>query len=254
MTTEIRDRLAAPFPEQDVKWRPGAAKWDHKPACEGARCRDARDSEKHMQFAYVEDEAVMSRLDDALGLGTWQWHVQAISDSVVLGRLTIVSPTTGDAIDFEDFGYGANGLEPLKEATTDALRRVARFVGVARYIYAGELETQAHRPTPPRPAAHPAGDGSPRPSPADYPDDGPPPEDEYAGIPAAAARIFGETADSRDHLCPVHHQPWKRVPGGTSRTKTDENGQPLKYSAFWSCPERDCRIKPSQQWAAENRA
>ena len=39
--------------------------------------------------------------------------------------------------------------------------------------------------------------------------------------------------------CPVHNQPWQLVPAGVSKT----SGKP--YPAFWACPERGCREKPS---------
>lgn len=47
-------------------------------------------------------------------------------------------------------------------------------------------------------------------------------------------------------LCPIHNQPFKLVPAGTSKN----TGKP--YSAFMACPERGCREKPAQQggWPA----
>lgn len=38
--------------------------------------------------------------------------------------------------------------------------------------------------------------------------------------------------------CPVHHEPWKYVPAGTSK----KSGLP--YDAFYACPVRGCTQRP----------
>ena len=38
--------------------------------------------------------------------------------------------------------------------------------------------------------------------------------------------------------CPVHNIPFKMVPAGVS----SKTGRP--YEAFWSCPEKGCRMRP----------
>jgi hypothetical protein len=236
MTAEIRDAFAEHFPDELVKHRPGSATWAHREACPGKSCRETRDADKHMQFSYVEDEAVMDRLDDVLGIGAWQWSVEMVGPDVVRGSLKV--RVEGEWTAYQDFGYCGNGssAEPMKEASTDAFRRCGRMVGIARYIYAGEV-TQAHRPgaaPSARPAAPSAGGGSPQPPPAPQPGE---PEVTWDDLPGVAQAIFTD-----EDVCPQHSQPWKLVPAGVSKT----SGNP--YDAFWACPERGCKVKPTKAW------
>lgn len=243
MTTK-RDMLAARFPDELVKWKPGAAIGEHRASCEKARCREARDPAKHMQFAYVEDEAVMDRLDDVLGMGSWSWRVEAVGDGVVRGSLAIRWDEGGEWVVYQDFGYCDNpsSTAPLKEASTDAFRRCGRLgANIARYIYAGELE-QAHRPVgvvPSRPAAPQGGGGVPASPPPQVSDD--PAAITWDDIPEMAEQLFRD-----EDVCPDHAQPWKLVPAGVSKTSGKA------YDAFWTCPERGCKARPSAAWAARH--
>jgi hypothetical protein len=45
--------------------------------------------------------------------------------------------------------------------------------------------------------------------------------------------------------CPIHGTDWKLIPAGFSRNKTNADGTPKRYNAFWTCPERGCDEKPS---------
>jgi hypothetical protein len=233
------DRLRERFPDELVKQRPGSALFAHRDACPGKACRETRDASKHMQFSYVEDEAVMTRLDDVLGLGGWQWKVEAVGADVVKGHLMVQWEPGAEWTTFQDFGYCGNGAsgEPLKEAMTDAFRRCGRLIGIARYIYAGEVGASA--PTSrPSPAARPAPSFQAQQREADEPDFGeePPPFDALPGI---AAGIFDAPVAG---VCPVHGQPWRLVPAGVSK----RTGEP--YDAFHACPERGCRAKPAAEW------
>lgn len=90
------------------------------------------------RFTYVEDETVMDRLDSAYEVLHWSWHVEPVGPDVVKGNLRITWSEGGES-EWEDFGYASNAEgELLKEAATDAFRRVARMPGVARYVYAGK--------------------------------------------------------------------------------------------------------------------
>ena len=53
-------------------------------------------------------------------------------------------------------------------------------------------------------------------------------------------------------VCPLHGEDWKLIPAGYSKTKRDENGQPKRYNAFWTCPIRDCTEKPEKPSAVED--
>ena len=53
-------------------------------------------------------------------------------------------------------------------------------------------------------------------------------------------------------VCPLHREDWKLVPAGVSRTKVDENGQPKRFNAFYTCPVRDCSEKPQKPSVVED--
>ena len=55
-----------------------------------------------------------------------------------------------------------------------------------------------------------------------------------------------------DPTCPQHGVEWNLVPAGQSRTKVDENGDPKRYNAFWTCPERGCNEKPERKPANDS--
>jgi hypothetical protein len=89
-------------------------------------------------FDYIEDETVMDRLDEVLGLGNWSVLVTPISaaDGIVQVRLGV--KVDGEWVWFEDFGYASNSgpqAELLKEAVSDGIRRCGRYPGVGRYLY-----------------------------------------------------------------------------------------------------------------------
>lgn len=133
-------KLAEPFPESDVKQRPGAATWDHKQSCEKNRCRETRDPAKHIQFSYVDARAVAQRLDDVLTPGGWSFHVEVAASDVIKGSLDI------DGIVRQDIGYpnSDDDAEPYKSAVSDALKRCAVLFGIGRHLY--DDNKNGHRP------------------------------------------------------------------------------------------------------------
>jgi hypothetical protein len=247
-----REALMRPFTDAEVQWRPGAAKWDHKPSCEGPKCRETGDPSKHMQLAYVEDEQVMDRLDEGFGPGYWQILTDAIDHSVVKVRLGVCYDLE-HWVWYEDFGYAnREGGDVLKEAVTDGIRRCGRFVGIARDLYrkgASHTTSGQQRVGAPR-AAAPA---SPPRSVVPLPPAGEAPEEpeyltEIIGAPhtATVTRVADEVA-SQDGFCPQHGLAWVLQPGGISKT----TGKP--YDGFWKCPSDErpwCKEKPSKRWAA----
>jgi len=188
-----------------------------------------------MALTYVEDESAMDRLDEVLGLGAWQWKVEPVPGTdAVKGQLIVRWDAGDEPCVYQDFGYptNENGAEPLKEAATDAFRRCARLVGVARYVYAGEVGAGA----PPRPSP------APRPATARTvaDDDQPPTFDE---LPAIADELFNGPPPT-PWLCPVHNEPWKHFSGTAKST-----GKPYD---FWGCPKgRECKERPSSEWVRE---
>lgn len=156
-------------------------------------------------FDYIEDETVMDRMDSSLGIGAVSWDFDVITDTCVRGTLTIAWPD-GTVSHYQDFGYAtrADSAEPFKEAVSDAIRRLGRFVGVARYLYRKHDSTagsgRGGTPPPPRPSA------PPRPTVVrdDVPEE---PEDMFAPIGGSVPANV-----PTDH-CPLHDVPWAGTPG-----------------------------------------
>lgn len=150
-----------------------------------ARFTDTEHKRNPDGLTFVEDETVMDRLDQALGVGGWSVpNASVLSDGTVQITLGIRHPETGEWTYYTDFGSPTNGVskESAKEAWTDAFRRVSRLVGVARYVYAGEAAA------PPAPMLVPGPQGAVVPLP-------PPPQYQSQAAPAG--------------VCPVHGREWR---------------------------------------------
>lgn len=165
-----------------------------------------KDGRQHSRtFDYIEDETVMDRLDDVVGLGRHSWEFMVVSDVCVKGQVTIAWPD-GTSSFYQDFGYATrpDSAEPLKEAVSDAIRRIGRYVGIARYLYRKHDSTsgsgRGSAPSQPRPSA------PPRPTVvADVPE-GPPlfDEPEFAPIGGKSSPV-----DVPTDVCPIHDEPWR---------------------------------------------
>lgn len=249
--TDIWTQLREPFPDSEVKNRPGAAKWDHKASCEGARCRVTRDENMHHQFRYVDARAVAQRLDDVLMPSGWQFTCANVPGTdIVKGRLEIIVDPTVTLVR-EDHGYPNSDRdeEPLKAATSDALKRCAVLFGVGRHLYEDNAAphttqgrgTSSPRPAPaPRPAVLPPSAGS-VPEEPDY-------LREAIGHDAPTAPRTAREAEEQSEgaFCPDHGVAWVLKPGGTSKAGR-------KYDAFWTCPAKVtpfCNRKPDPKWVA----
>jgi len=140
----------------------------------------------------------MDRLDAVLEPGNWTFSVEAVSDLCVKGSLGVRWAESGAFTIYEDFGYATrnDSAEPLKEAVSDVFRRLGRFVGVARYVYRGELDAKTT-------TASPSG-RSPSPSPSQ-----PRPAAPSSGSGAAPSDDDFDMADvDADDHCPKHHVKW----------------------------------------------
>ncbi|AIZ46560.1 single-stranded DNA-binding protein [Deinococcus radiopugnans] len=114
---EVKARLAAPFPEQRVRWRAQQVSKDRRTA---------------MMVAYIDSRTVMERLDDVCPDG-WAFDVELLPGAtlVMKGRLTVLGQTRCDV------GLAGEGGEAAthKAATSDALKRCAVHFGIGRYLY-----------------------------------------------------------------------------------------------------------------------
>lgn len=167
-------KLAEPFPDSEVKQRPGRG---------------------GLTFSYVDARAVMQRLDDVVTPEGWDFQSTVIPGTdIVRGELRI-----GPAIRV-DYGYpnSDHDDEPIKAASSDALKRCAVMFGIGRHLYSDN--TAGGTPPPPRPSA------PPRPTVVrdDVPEE---PEDMFAPIGGSVPANV-----PTDH-CPLHDVPWAGTPG-----------------------------------------
>lgn len=252
----IWQRLAVPFPDDEVKQRPGAAKWDHKQACEGPRCRVTKDPEMHVQFSYVDARAVAQRLDDVLTPAGWDFTCATIPGSdVVKGTLRIEESVR------EDHGYPNSDRdeEPIKAATSDALKRCAVLFGIGRHLYEDNKPGQrtprpsqnGHAaPTPVRPVAAPPRSSTTVPEFGDFDFDSLPTTRPVAvaerpvltGTQAVTDRVG---LSEGENWCPVHGLAWVLKPAGISKATN------TPYDPFYACGSKNrpyCKEKPTAQW------
>jgi hypothetical protein len=213
MTAEAQmwTKLAEHFPPDEVKQRPGAAKYDHKPNCEGARCRQSKDPNAHHQFSYVDARAVMQRLDDVVTPAGWEFTSTVVPGTdIVHGRLTVAGFVR------EDYGYpnSEKDEEPIKAASSDALKRCAVMFGIGRHLYqdntasGGRSTPPGRPPTRPQPVVRqdPYTNAPPRPI-AGFDDVPEEPEDLFPPIGGAIDPVVPTDT------CPLHGTKWGGSPG-----------------------------------------
>lgn len=167
--------LTAEFPDSEVK-----------------SFNQAKEGKPPRWLSYVPDETVMDRLDAVFGPGRWSVTVAPTpTPTVALVTLSVKWPDNEEWTHYSDFGYPTNGTagESLKEAVSDGIRRTARFVGIARYIYAGQVE------------AHP-----PAQAPAQPQRQAPPRDEDY---------IDADAAEDPDARCHQHGVKWFTTDTGT---------------------------------------
>lgn len=208
--SEILAALAAPFPPEVIRHRPGVGGKD---------------------LTWVDARTVAARLDEVLGISAWDFAVEPVGEtSTVVGILTLRFPD-GSVARRQDFGYETGGSgESLKEASSDALRRCASLFGVARYLYAGTSAStgriSASTGTPVAPA-RPA-----QPAPAI-------PEPQDTIVLKAAVALFQEDS------CPEHGLPWSQKPAGISKAG---KAYAAFWTCSGKSDGQWCRNKPSIGW------
>ncbi|GAB5601959.1 Rad52/Rad22 family DNA repair protein [Thermus sp. FJN-A] len=143
---EVWQKLAEPFPPEEVQWRVEAL---------------SRDKKRALVVPYVDARTVLDRLDRTVGPEGWQDTYEVLSDQErtvkdergerrerlceVRCRLTVLG------VSKEDVGEG----DSLKAAFSDALKRAAVKFGVGRYLYRLEkqwvdYDAERGRFTPPK--------------------------------------------------------------------------------------------------------
>lgn len=200
MSDDIWGRLAAPFPPEVEKTRPGRA---------------------GMTFTYIDARDVMDRLDAVLTPAGWDFECEAVAhEDVVHGTLRL--RVDNQYVVREDHGYpnSESDDEPVKSATSDALRRCAVGFGIARYLYQRK-PTNGHASGSASAAGRSGGAPLPRPAASGEPE-----------FPPA------EFAGDDEGVCPDHRKAWRSGSRG------------------WYCATKVgdgwCQRHPSKAWAARH--
>ena len=161
LAREIANALAAPFPADCVRWKPGNVS--------GSRC---------LALAHIDARTVMDRLDAVLGVDGWEDSYTLLPDGNVQCTLRVhVNGSWVSKVDVAGSSKQPDAGDKLKAAYSGALKRAAAKVGVGRYLYRLGRDWCEYDPakkriiTPPRlPAwALPAGGVAPSPAPAPAP-------------------------------------------------------------------------------------
>lgn len=116
---EVLTKLAAPFDQSEVKFRPGAVSGN-----------------RALALAYVDARVIQDRLDEVLGVLNWQTKHESLPDGSVICQLTI--RMNGEWITKSDVGGQSeqpDGGDRVKAAFSDSLKRAAVNFGIGRYLY-----------------------------------------------------------------------------------------------------------------------
>lgn len=128
---EIGERLRAPFPAQDLEWKPQTVGITNgKPWCQ--------------IVPYISARAIQDRLDQLFGPFGWDISFRPETIAGIDGVLATmrVRPLLSDP-DFPPLwvakqdGSEPTELEPFKGALSSAMKRVAVQFGIGRYLYHG---------------------------------------------------------------------------------------------------------------------
>lgn len=250
---QLMRRLAEPFDERDVKWRVGR----HGTSGNGPWVR---------VLAYIDNAAVMARLDEVVGAAHWQNRFEQLEGGVICG-LSIRMPD-GQWVTKWD-GSAATQTEPFKGALSGAMKRAAVMWGIGRYLHgmgeqfaeivkAGDrggrpIKGVDYRWNPPKlpPKYLPVRVASAEPSqrtasigerPREVPREVPREAREVRGMSTTAAVVgemglgaAGEATPARvspaifDHPLTKNKVPWQEVPlPGTRANLMGHGGKPLK--------------------------
>lgn len=116
---ELAAKLAAPFPDGEVKLKPKVVKGN-----------------RALALHYIDARAVMDRLDEVLGVENWQDAYTLLPDGSVqctlrvrIGRSWIAKSDVGSPSEQPDSG------DRMKAAFSDGLKRAAVRFGIGRYLY-----------------------------------------------------------------------------------------------------------------------
>jgi hypothetical protein len=200
-------KLHAATPTGEIKWRADRATYAHKESCPGRGCTQTRNSEAHVQLAYVDARYVMQRLDDDISPPFWQRQHSIGADGRISCSIGILVKGIGWV--WKSDGAGETDIEGEKGAFSDAFKRAAVSWGIARDLYSIDKSS-----APPRPVA-------------------------AAPLPTPAQAATGNIAEGAEAIiCPFHGRELRNGRYGPYCTGQGGNG-PLNDKGY-------CKWKPAQ--------
>ncbi len=118
----IQRELARPFAPEDLEWRLQQAEENGKWG---------------LAIPYVTNRAIMSRLDDVVGVDGWYneyrpWHSAGKKDAQICG-ISICFPERGFLTKWD--GAEDSDIEPVKGGLSDSMKRAAVQWGIGRCLY-----------------------------------------------------------------------------------------------------------------------
>lgn len=124
-TTEIIEKLSAPFPPSAIRWRVGStnAKKLGVPANQAT---------KGIPLAYIDARDAMERLDSVVGAENWQRRYPWSDGHRLCCEVGI---RINDEWIWKSDGGGDTQVEAEKGAFSDAFKRACVNWGIARYLY-----------------------------------------------------------------------------------------------------------------------
>lgn len=122
---ELREKLGAKFHPREVEWR--IANSGQKGDRVWAKC-----------FAYIDNRAIMNRLDDVVGPTNWQTGITQLRPASgaegFLSSIGIRLNAESDWVWKQD-GADNTDFEPLKGGISGSTKRAAVSWGIGRYLY-----------------------------------------------------------------------------------------------------------------------
>ena len=110
--------LTAPFPPEDIEWKPGAT---------------TRDKKKGLAMAYITARTIQERLDEVFTPGGWKNEFRAGPDGGVICRIYFRNDD-GEWC-FREGGADNTDVEAVKGGLSNAMKRAGSALGIGRYLY-----------------------------------------------------------------------------------------------------------------------
>ena len=117
------EELKKPFHANEIEWRVQS-------------CGEKDGNIWAMVLAYVQNRAIMDRLDEVVGVENWKPVIKEISGGFVC---SLAIKINGEWIEKSD-GADRTDIEPIKGGISNAMKRAAVHWGIGRYLYHLDVE------------------------------------------------------------------------------------------------------------------